>query len=95
MACGDAKKENWRTTKLFLKHVSETLFMGKKIKENFFSDGKSRGPLLAGAALKLLFTRIYDQKIAQLRGENSENGSFKTLNNTFRPYQNFKILFSV
>ena len=69
--------------------------MGKKIKENFFSDGKSRGPLLAGAALKLLFTRIYDQKIAQLRGENSENGSFKTLNNTFRPYQNFKILFSV
>ena len=22
LACGDAKKENWRTTKLFLKHVS-------------------------------------------------------------------------
>ena len=24
------KRENWRTTKLFLKHVSYTLFMGKK-----------------------------------------------------------------
>ena len=30
LACGDAKEENWRTTKLFLKHVSETLFVGKK-----------------------------------------------------------------
>ena len=30
LACGDARKENWRTTKLFLKHVSLTLFMGKK-----------------------------------------------------------------
>ena len=29
-------------------------FNGQKIKESFFSDGKSRGPLLAGAALKHL-----------------------------------------
>ena len=32
LACGDAKKENWTTTKLFLKHVS--YFHGQKIKEN-------------------------------------------------------------
>ena len=36
LARGDAKKENWRTTKLFLKHVCETLFMGKKEKKTFF-----------------------------------------------------------
>ena len=70
-------------------------FSWAKNKRKLFSDGKSRGPLLAGAALTLLSTRINDQKIAQLRGENSENGSFKTLKNTFRPYKNFKILFSV
>ena len=30
LACGDAQKENCRTTRLFLRHVSETLFLGKK-----------------------------------------------------------------
>ena len=53
LACGDAKKENWRTTKLLLKYVSYTLFMGKN-KRKLFPDGKSRGPLLARAALNYL-----------------------------------------
>ena len=53
LACGDAKKENWRTTKLLLKHVSYTLFMGKN-KRKLFPDGKSRVPLLARAALNYL-----------------------------------------
>ena len=35
---GDAKKEKWRTTKLFLNHVSYTL-LGEKKKENFFPTG--------------------------------------------------------
>ena len=37
--------------------------MGKKTKDKFFSDGKSRGPLLARAALK---TNIY-RKLDVLR----------------------------
>ena len=39
LASSDTKKENWRTTKLFLRHVSLTLSMGKKIKENFLPTG--------------------------------------------------------
>ena len=34
-------------------------FYGKKIKENFFSVGKTRGPLLARAALKRAFNVFF------------------------------------
>ena len=39
LSCGDAQKENWRTTKLFLKRVLNP-FHGKKIKEHFFPSGR-------------------------------------------------------
>ena len=52
LACADAKKENRRITKLFLKHVSSTLLMSETVnKRELFSDGKSRGPRSVRATL--------------------------------------------
>ena len=50
LACGEAKKENWRTTKLFWNMCPKPFSWAKK-KRKLFSDGKSRGPLLARVAL--------------------------------------------
>ena len=51
------RKENWRTTKLFMRRVLKGfLFYVKKNKGKIFFDGKSRGTLLAGATLN---NRVY------------------------------------
>ena len=52
LACGNSKKENWRTNKPIFETRALNPFHGQKTKDKFFSDGKSRGQLLARAALK-------------------------------------------
>ena len=61
LTCGDAKKENWRTTKFFLKMCPKP-FSWAKNKRKIFSVGKSRGPLLARVALKLSNHKIMNHK---------------------------------
>ena len=70
-ACGDAKKENWGTTKLFLSMCPKP-FSCAKNKRIFFFQRMSRGPLLVRAAFNTWSrTRKLDDRVSLLELLNS------------------------